>query len=196
MQSWEGIVDLWASGAEKDMSYPGKKDNTINILRFVSKFGDISVVSGLMSLVHKPFSVLKIQALIVQDNTWVCALLSCSVVSDSVTPWTAAHQAPLSMGILKKNQKTEGYFSSSKNTGVCCHALLQGIFLTQGSPAFQVDSLPSEPLGNPKNSGEGSLSLVQVIFPTQELNQGLLHYRKILYKLSYQGNPYLSTDHQ
>lgn len=51
------------------MSYPGKKDNTINILRFVSKFGDISVVSGLMSLVHKPFSVLKIQALIVQDNT-------------------------------------------------------------------------------------------------------------------------------
>ena len=30
-----------------------------------------------------------------------CAVLSHSVVSDSVTPWTVAHQAPLSMGILQ-----------------------------------------------------------------------------------------------
>ena len=37
------------------------------------------------------------------------------------TLWTVARQAPLSMGF------------SSKNTGVGCHALLQGIFLTQGS---------------------------------------------------------------
>ena len=34
--------------------------------------------------------------------------------------WKAARQAPLSMGF------------SSKNTGVCCHSLLQGIFLTEG----------------------------------------------------------------
>ena len=27
-----------------------------------------------------------------------CAALSCSVVSDFVTPWPVAHQAPLSMG--------------------------------------------------------------------------------------------------
>ena len=30
-----------------------------------------------------------------------CAVLSRSVVSDSVTLWTVAHQAPLSMGILQ-----------------------------------------------------------------------------------------------
>ena len=36
----------------------------------------------------------------------------------SVTPWTAVHQAPLCPG---------------KNTGVGCHFLLQGIFLTQES---------------------------------------------------------------
>ena len=35
----------------------------------------------------------------------------------------------------------------------------------------------------------GSLPLLQQIFPTQELNQGLLHCRQILYKLSYQGSP-------
>ena len=36
--------------------------------------------------------------------TWIdlwCAALSCSVVCDSVTPWTVAHQAPLSVGILQ-----------------------------------------------------------------------------------------------
>ena len=35
-----------------------------------------------------------------------------------VTPWTVAHQAPLSMGF------------SRQPTGVGCHALLQGIFPT------------------------------------------------------------------
>ena len=37
------------------------------------------------------------------------------------TPWTVTYQAPSSMGF------------SGKNTGVRCHFLLQGIFLTQGS---------------------------------------------------------------
>ena len=54
------------------------------------------------------------------------------------------------------------------------------------SPTLQVDSLPAEPQGKPKNTGVGSLSLLQGIFPTQELNQGLLHCRWILYQLSYQ----------
>ena len=31
----------------------------------------------------------------------VCCVLCCSVLSDSETSWTAAHQAPLSMGILQ-----------------------------------------------------------------------------------------------
>ena len=35
----------------------------------------------------------------------------------------------------------------------------------------------------------GSLSLLQGIFPTQELKQGLLHCRWTLYQLSYQGSP-------
>ena len=37
------------------------------------------------------------------------------------TPWTAAHQAPLSWN------------SPGQNTGVGCHSLLHGIFPTQGS---------------------------------------------------------------
>ena len=56
------------------------------------------------------------------------------------------------------------------------------------SPALQVDSLLAEPQGKPKNAGVDSLSLFQEIFPTQELNRGLLHCRWILYQLSYQGS--------
>ena len=57
------------------------------------------------------------------------------------------------------------------------------------SPTLQADSLPSEPSGKPQNTRAGSLSLLQGIFPIQELNWDLLHCRKVLYQLSYQGNP-------
>ena len=57
------------------------------------------------------------------------------------------------------------------------------------SPALQADSLPSEPPEKPKNTGVSSPSPLQEIFPTQETNQGLLHYRQILYQLSYHGSP-------
>ena len=56
------------------------------------------------------------------------------------------------------------------------------------SPALQVDSLPAEPQGKPNNTRVGSLSLLQGIFPTQALNWGLLHCRRILYQLNYQGS--------
>ena len=39
-------------------------------------------------------------------------------------------------------------------------------------PTLQVDSLPAEPQGKPKNTGVGSLSLLQQIFPTHESNRG------------------------
>ena len=54
------------------------------------------------------------------------------------------------------------------------------------SLTLQVDSLPAESQGKPKSTGVGSLSLLQWIFPAQELNWGLLHCRQILYQLSYQ----------
>ena len=46
--------------------------------------------------------------------------------------------------------------SPGRNIGVGCHALLCGIFPTQGieprSPALQVDSLLSEPTGKPNGT--------------------------------------------
>ena len=57
------------------------------------------------------------------------------------------------------------------------------------SPSLQADSLPAEPPGKPKDTGVGSLCLLQWIFLTQESNQGLLHCRRTLYQLSYEGSP-------
>ena len=56
------------------------------------------------------------------------------------------------------------------------------------------DSLQSHGLYSPwnspgQNTGVGSHSLLQGIFPTQGLNPGLLHCRQILYWLSHKGSP-------
>ena len=53
---------------------------------------------------------------------------------------------------------------------------------------MQVDSLPAQPQGKPKNTGVGSLSLLQPIFLTHESNLGFLHCSQIPYQLSYQGS--------
>ena len=49
---------------------------------------------------------------------------------------------------------------------------------------------PYRPWNSPgQNTGVGSLSLLQGIFPTQGSNPGLLHCRWILYQLSHKGSP-------
>ena len=74
-------------------------------------------------------------------------------------------------------------------------SLLQEIFQprdqTQISPHCGQILLPAEPPGKPKNTGVGSLSLLQRIFLTQESNRDLLHRRQTLYQLSYQRSPIL-----
>jgi len=65
----------------------------------------------------------------------------CSVVSDSATPRTAAHQGPLSMGFSRQE-----YW-----TGVPCPSPgdLPDPGIEPRSPALQADSLLSEPPGKP-----------------------------------------------
>ena len=83
--------------------------------------------------------------------------------------------------------------SPGQNTGVSKVFPSPGYLPNPGiepkSPTLQVDSLSVEPPGKPKNTGVGSLSLLQWIFSTQESNPGLLHGRQILFQLSYQGSP-------
>ena len=62
------------------------------------------------------------------------------------------------------------------------------------SCSFISNSLRPQELYSPwnspgQNTGVGSLSFLQGIFPTKGLKPGLLHCRQILYQLSHQGIP-------
>ena len=82
--------------------------------------------------------------------------------------------------------------SPGKNTGVGCHALLQGIFPTQGSNPGLLHCRRTLYWLSQKESPR-ILEWIPIpspgIFPTQELNRGLLHCRQILYQLSYEESP-------
>ena len=109
----------------------------------------------------------------------ICAVLSCSVVSNSLRPpWTAALRLLCPWGFSRQEywyglpQPPPG---DLPNPGI-----------EPRSSSVQVDSWPSAPPGKPNNTGVGSL-FFQRIFMTQESNQGLLHCRLILYQQNYQG---------
>ena len=111
-------------------------------------------------------------------------MLSCVWLFE--TPWTVACQSPLSMGILQARILEWVAMPSSRGSSQPM------AWIKPRSPALQADSLASEPPGKPKNTGVGSLSLLQGIFLTQELNQGLIHCRQIFFffnQISYQGKP-------
>ena len=73
-----------------------------------------------------------------------CVLSAFNRVWLSVTPWTIAHQAPLSMGFSRQE-----YWS-----GFQCPppGALPNPGMEPGSPTMQVDSLLSEPSGKPYES--------------------------------------------
>ena len=63
------------------------------------------------------------------------------------------------------------------------------------SDSFQPHGLHSPWNSLGQNTGVGSFSLLQGIFPTQGLIPGLLHCNQILYRLSHQGSPlHISRD--
>ena len=96
-----------------------------------------------------------------------------SVVSDSLQP----HGIILSMEFFSRPEYWSGELLLSPGD-------LPSPETEPRSPALQADSSPAEPQGKSKNTGVGSLSL---LIPIQESNRGLLHCRRILYQLSYQG---------
>ena len=104
---------------------------------------------------------------------------SCLILT---TPWTVACQAPPSMGFSRQKYWSQLPFPSPGD--------LSNPGIEAESPTLQADSLAAEPQGKPKNTGVGSLSLLQWIFSTQGSNPGLLHCSQILYQLSYKGSPF------
>ena len=66
----------------------------------------------------------------------VCVCVSCSAVSDSATPWTVAHQAPLSMKFSRQEYWSGVPFLFPQD--------LPDPGIEPGAPALQADSLLSE----------------------------------------------------
>ena len=62
------------------------------------------------------------------------------------------------------------------------------------SRSVMSDSLWPHGLYSPWNTGVGSLSLLQGIFPTQGSNPGLPHCRQILYQLSHQARANVTNE--
>ena len=101
------------------------------------------------------------------------------------TPRTLLHRSKLTYFILFffNRIEIEIYFAHNLGSKWTFHWIL----LSVDKNAYQKGSLL---LMNSlaQNTGVGSLSLLQGIFPTQGSNPGLLHCRQILYQLSYQGS--------
>ena len=104
-----------------------------------------------------------------------------------MTEW--AHSIYIQWNIIQPSKKKE----------IAWHAItwinLEDTLLS-GSESHSVVSNSLRPHGlyspwnSPgQNTGVGSLSLLQGIFPTQGLNPCLPHCRQILYQLSHKGNP-------
>ena len=68
-------------------------------------------------------------------------------------PWTVVYQASLSMGFSRQEYWSALPFPSPRD--------LPDPGIKPRSPALQADFLPAEPPGKPKNTGMGSLSLLQ-----------------------------------
>ena len=70
-----------------------------------------------------------------------------------------------------------------------CSAVQEKVKGTQSCLTLWLHELHSPGNSPGQNTGVGSFTLLQGIFPTQELNSGLLHCRQILYQLSHKGSP-------
>ena len=117
-----------------------------------------------------------------QESLWSCDIpLTCGLPHRGVD-LTRLHLCP-SYGlhvdfseILNCRKSVLLVFSESESCSVVSDSLRpHGLYSPWDSPG--------------QNTGVGSLSLLQGIFPIQELNPGLPHCRWILYQQSYKGSP-------
>ena len=109
------------------------------------------------------------------------AELTHSVVSDSATPWTVTCQAPLSIALLQA-RILEWVAMPSSRASSQPRDQTQISYMAGGFSTSWASREAQEYWSGKPNPSPG-------IFPTQELNWGLLHCSWILYQLSYQGSP-------
>ena len=115
-----------------------------------------------------------------RDRTWI-SWVSC-IAGGFFTHWAIREAQPLWLLVyifwvmLKKMVTGIKWKSESESLPVVSYSLWpHGLYSSWNSPG--------------QNTGVGSFSLLQGIFPTEGLNPDLLHCRRILYQLSSQRSP-------
>ena len=101
-----------------------------------------------------------------------------------MTPWTVAYHAPLSMGFSRQEYWNGLPFPSSRKRFSLVLSESESSVLLSVTP-WTVESMNSPG----QDTGVGSPSLLQGIFPTQGLNPGLPHYRQIFLPAEPPGKP-------
>ena len=153
-----------------------------------------------------PFNLLLILSTVFFISLTIFFLSDYSLYFLFVIPWTVACQAPLSMRLPRQQYWRGLPFPSpghlpDPEMEPAPPALVGGFFTTgpPGKPQQKVcevkvaqscptlrDPMGYSPWNSPgQNTGGGSLSLLQGIFPSEGLNLGLLYCRGILYQLSH-----------
>ena len=107
-----------------------------------------------------------------RPNLFRCVLPECKRTIKLLSP-----QLKLCGGKIKWAHGTHvnNYTESESRTAVSDSLRPHGLYSSSNSPG--------------QNTGVGSLSLLQRIFPTQGSNPGLPHCKQILYQLSHKGSP-------
>ena len=111
-----------------------------------------------------------------------CTVLNHSVVSDSLWPHGCSPPGSSVHGVLQAKVLEWAAMPSSRGS-------------SQPQDWTQVSHIAGRffTIWGTREAQEywsGSLSLLQGLFPTQESTWGLLHCKRILYQLSYQGSPF------
>ena len=138
---------------------------------------------------------------VIYKNKWIChvslkvKVKLLSLVQLFATPWTAAYQVPPSMGFSRQEFWSGLPFPSPRHESEKWK-LSRSVVSDSSWPHGLQPTRFLHPCGFPgKSTGVGCHCLLQEIFPTQGLNQGLPHCRQTLYCLSHQGSPLISLTH-
>ena len=152
------------------------------------------------------------KTLVIQSCPTLCSPMDCSPPGSSVhgiskarvLEWVAMPppgclpDPGIKPAPLKSPALADRFFTSTATVCVClcvCVCVCVCISSVQFSCSVVSDSLQPRGLYGPwnspdQNTGVGSLSLLQGIFPTQGSNPGLQHCRQIPYQLSPKGSPH------
>ena len=125
-------------------------------------------------------------------GTWWATVHGVSKGSDTTKVTKRTHTHAHTHTHTRKQKNSDEHFGQPN---IFFFRLFSLMWSESESCSVMSESLRSQGLYSPwnslgQNTGVGSLSLLQGIFPTQGSNPGLPHCRQILYQLSHQRSPF------